>query len=345
MTMFRWAKIVAMAVGLLLPGAAMADDLKEVSVALSWLRNGQYAPLLTADALGYFKDEGLKLKVLDGGPGKNTIASVGVGQADFGIGSSVFAFRARLAQTPVDISVVGAILQQNPYGYITLTERGAPAPTPRDMVGKTIGIQSDGEVFLKALARASNLDYNSFKIQIVQGGIEPLMTHRVDFYSGWIIEQPYQFELEASKPDAPADLKNKVWQAIMFSDIAVPSYNNIIFTRTKLLSENPDLVRKVVRALARGALMALKEPARVAKLVSEYPGQSDDYKRAIWRLTKGGQNKLMTSAETRERGLLWMDGDRWIRHQRFYLEAGLIPRIEDPKVFVTNDFNPGIKSP
>src|SRR5262249_25911826 len=205
-----------------------------------------------------------------------------------GIGSSVFAFRARLAQTPVDISVVGAILQQNPYGYITLTERGAPAPTPRDMVGKTIGIQSDGEVFLKALARASNLDYNSFKIQIVQGGIEPLMTHRVDFYSGWIIEQPYQFELEASKPDAPADLKNKVWQAIMFSDIAVPSYNDIIFTRTKLLSENPDLVRKVVRALARGALMALKDPARVAKLVSEYPGQSDDYKRAIWRLTKGG---------------------------------------------------------
>src|SRR5262249_51109452 len=103
--------------------------------------------------------------------------------------------------------------------------------------------------------------------------------------------------------------------------------------------------RKVVRALARGALMALKEPARVAKLVSEYPGQSDDYKRAIWRLTKGGQNKLMTSAETRERGLLWMDGDRWIRHQRFYLWAGLIPRIEDPKAFVTNEFNPGIKSP
>jgi len=344
MTMFRWAKIVALAVGILLPRAGMAEDLKEVSVALSWLRNSQYAPLLAADALGYFKDEGLKLKLLDGGPGKNTIALVGVGQADFGLGSSVFAFRARLAETPVDISVIGATLQQSPYGYITLTERGAPPPTPGDMVGKTIGIQTDGEVFLKGLARVNKLDYNSFKIQIVQGGIEPLMTHRVDFYSGWITEQPYQFELEASKPDAAADLKNKVWQAIMLSDVAVASYGEVIFTRTKLLSENPELVRKVMRALARGALMELKEPERVAKLVSEYPGQSDDYKRVIWRLTNG-QNKLMTSDDTREHGLLWMDEDRWVKHQRFYLEAGLIPRIEDPKAFITNEFNPGIKSP
>jgi NitT/TauT family transport system substrate-binding protein len=344
MTMFRWAKIVALAAGIWLPSAAMADDLKEVSVALSWLRNSQYAPLLAADALGYFKDEGLKLKLLDGGPGKNTIAFVGVGQADFGLGSSVFVFRARLAETPVDISVIGATLQQSPYGYITLTERGAPAPTPRDMVGKRIGIQTDGEVFLKGLARVNNLDYNSFKIQIVQGGIEPLMTRQVDFYSGWITEQPYQFELEAAKPDAPADLKNKVWQAIMLSDVAVPSYGEVLFTRTKLLSENPELVRKVMRALARGALTALKEPERVAKLMSEYPGQSDDYKRAIWRLTNG-QNRLMTSDDTREHGLLWMDADRWIKHQRFYLEAGLIPRIEDPKAFITNEFNPGIKSP
>ncbi|MGO4841405.1 ABC transporter substrate-binding protein, partial [Rhizobiaceae sp. 2RAB30] len=126
-----------------------------------------------------------------------------VGQADFGIDSSVFVFRSRLAETPVDISAVGAILQNGPYGYITLTEPGAPKPTPQDMVGKKIGIQSDGEVFLQGLARLNNLDYKSFDIQVVQGGIEPLMTGQMDFYSGWVTNQPYQFELEAAKPDAP----------------------------------------------------------------------------------------------------------------------------------------------
>jgi ABC-type nitrate/sulfonate/bicarbonate transport system substrate-binding protein len=333
----------ALAVGLAVPAAAQ-DDLTEFSVALSWLRNGQYAPLLAADALGYFKEEGLKLKLLDGGPGKNTISFVGVGQADFGIDSSVFAFRSRLAETPVDISVVGAILQDGPYGYITLTDKGAPAPTPQDMVGKNIGIQADGEVFLKTLARLNNIDYDSFNIQVVQGGIEPLMTGQVDFYSGWVTNQPYQFELEAAKPDAPANLKDKTWQAIVLSKAAVPAYGDVIFTRTELLKENPELVRKVMKALARGMETTLKEPDRVAQLVTDYPDQSDDLARVKWRLANG-QNELMTSDQTREHGLLWMDLDRWVKHQQVYLDAGLISRIEDPKNFVTNEFNAGIKSP
>ena len=345
MKLASWIGALALVTtGLTAPSMTKAEELTEFSVALSWLRNGQYAPLLAADALGYFEEEGLKLKLLDGGPGKNTISFVGVGQADFGIDSAVFAFRSRLADTPVDISVVGAILQHGPYGYITLTEPDAPPPTPQDMVGKTIGIQTDGEVFLQGLARLNDLDYDSFDIQIVQGGIEPLMTGQVDFYSGWVTNQPYQFELEAAKPDAPENLKNKIWQAIVLSEVAVASYGDVLFTKSSLLEENPELVRKVVRALARGMETTLLEPERVAQLVTEYPDQSDDFDRVMWRL-ENGQNELMTSDDTREHGLLWMDLDRWVAHQEFYLDAGLIPRIEDPKDFVTNEFNPGIKSP
>ena len=342
MKLAGWICAATLAAGLSLP--AKAQDLTEVSIALNWLRNGQFAPLLAADALGYFEEEGLKLNVLDGGPGKNTISFVGVGQADFGLDSAVFAFRSRLAETPVDITVVGSVFQHGPYGYITLTEPGAPAPTPQDMVGKTIGIQADGEVFLQGLARLNDLDYDSFDIQIVQGGIEPLMTGQVDFYSGWVTNQPYQFELEAAKPDAPENLKNKVWQAIILSEVAVASYGDVLFARTELVKENPDLVRKVMRALARGMEITLNEPERVAQIVTDYPEQSDDLARVTWRLNNG-QNDLMVSDDTREHGLLWMDPDRWVKHQEFYLEAGLIPRIEDPELFVTNEFNPGIKSP
>lgn len=350
MKFLKFIGALALATGLGSPATvqaqaqAQAQGLTEVKVALSWLRNGQYAPLLAADALGYFKEEGLKPTLLDGGPGKNTISFVGVGQADFGIDSSVFTFRSRLADTPIDISVVGAILQHGPYAYITLADPGAPAPTPKDMVGKRIGIQSDGEVFLKGLARMNNLDYDSFKIQFVQGGIEPLMTDQVDFYSGWITNQPYQIELEAAKPDAPPNLKNKTWKAIVLSEVMVPAYGDVLFARTDLLKKNPELVRKMMRALARGMETTLREPERVAQLVATYPGQSDDFKRVLWRM-KNGQNELMTSNDTRQHGLLWMDMDRWAKHQQFYLEAGLIPRIEDPKVFVTNEFNPRIKSP
>lgn len=334
-----------LAAGLSLPGAASAqDELTEVKVAINWLRNGQFAPLLAADALGYFKEEGIALNILDGGPGKNTISYVGVGQADFGIDSAVFTFRSRLAETPVDITAVGAVFQHGPYGYITLTEPGAPKPTPKDMEGKRIGIQTDGEVFLQGLARLNDLDYNSFQIQVVQSGIEPLMTGQVDFISGWVTNQPYQFEIEAAKPDAPENIRGKIWQAIVLSEVAVASYGDVVFTRTEVVKENPELVRKMLRALARGMEAVLKDPEGIAKIVTEYPGQGDDLDRVLWRL-RNGQNDLMVSEDTREHGLLWMDLERWRKHQEFYLEAGLIPRIEEPEAFVTNEFNPGIKWP
>jgi NitT/TauT family transport system substrate-binding protein len=39
---------------------------------------------MLAEAKGYFKEEGLDHKIVDGGPGKNPIPIVAVGQAQFG---------------------------------------------------------------------------------------------------------------------------------------------------------------------------------------------------------------------------------------------------------------------
>src|SRR5690606_10194557 len=127
------------------------------------------------------------------------------------------------------------------------------------------------------------------------------------------------------------------WQAIVLSEVAVASYGDVLFTRTEMLREEPELVRKVMRALARGMETSLREPERVARIVAEYPDQPEDYDRVLWRLNNG-QNKLMTSSDTREHGLLWMDMDRWVKHQQFYLDSGLIPRIEPPEAFITNEF-------
>src|SRR4029079_5452651 len=92
-----------------------------VSTQLGWLRNGEFAPIMVADAKGYFADEGIKHKILDGGPGKNPVPIVGAGQADFGItasGSSIF--QARVAPDPVDVLAVGTLLQVGPYAYVTI---------------------------------------------------------------------------------------------------------------------------------------------------------------------------------------------------------------------------------
>ena len=109
---------------------------------------------MVADAKGYFADEGIKHRILDGGPGKNPVPIVGAGQADFGItagGNSVF--QARLAPDPIDVWAIGTLLQIGPYSYITLANPGDPEPVPKDIEG-TRSVYS-GEPLLPHAAMAA----------------------------------------------------------------------------------------------------------------------------------------------------------------------------------------------
>ena len=268
MIKFNWLKSIAAATVVSLPLAtsAVAADLEDVSIALSWFRNGQYMAVLAADGAGYFADEGLKLNLIDGGPGKDPYATVAVGQADFGIGSGTAIFRSRMAATPLDLTAVGAILQKLPYAYVRLANPGDPEPTPQDMLGKTIGIQSDGETFLKGFAAANDLKFDDLKIEVVQGGAEPLLTGQVDFMSMWVTNQTNQIELEIAKPDAPDNIKGKIWQALLFADWAVPTHNDIIVVQTKTVTERPEMIRKTLRAIARGMELMETDPATAIKL-------------------------------------------------------------------------------
>ncbi|MGH7358695.1 MAG: ABC transporter substrate-binding protein, partial [Candidatus Rokuibacteriota bacterium] len=112
------------------PPAAVAQV--EVRTQLGWLRNGEFAPVMVAEAKGFFTEEGIRHRIMDGGPGKNPVPIVGAGQATFGItagGNDVF--QARLAKDPVDVVAIGTMLQKGPYSYITLGNPTDPDPKPK----------------------------------------------------------------------------------------------------------------------------------------------------------------------------------------------------------------------
>src|SRR5262252_7598317 len=91
-----------LAVALALIGLCAVDAAAQQMTAvtqLGWLRNGEYAPIVIADAKGFFKEEGIEHKIIDGGPGKNPIPIVAVGQAQFGVATNgMFLVSARLAK-------------------------------------------------------------------------------------------------------------------------------------------------------------------------------------------------------------------------------------------------------
>ncbi len=335
---------LALALALTLGGlsAAQAQAPEEIKIALSWLRNGQYAALMVADAKGYFAEEGLKVSFIDGGPGKNPIPTVAVGQAHFGVMSSSFIFSARVAPSPVDVVAIGSLIQELPYAFIALGNPGDPEPTPKDLEGKRVGIQADGAMFLQALAKRNNLDLSKIKVETVLANAEPLLVGKVDYFTGHLHNQTYQVELEAAKPDAPAHLKGKTWKALRFSKYGVSSYGDTLFTTGKMVKERPELVRKFTRAVAKGLKFTIDSPAEAVKLVDAYPQQIERADKLAWRLKI--QNPLNQSAETKANGLLWMNPKVWDDTMAFYKEYDQIKAVVPAAEVMTNSFNPGIKA-
>src|SRR5258707_15404861 len=101
---------------------------------LGWLRNGEYAPIMMAEAKGFFKDEGIDHKIVDGGPGKNPIPIVAVGQAQFGLATNgMTVVTARLAQDPVGVVAGGRLFHRAPSSYLTITAPHPPPAQAKDM--------------------------------------------------------------------------------------------------------------------------------------------------------------------------------------------------------------------
>lgn len=307
---------------------------------IGWLRNGEFAPILVAGAKGFFDAEGIDHRLVDGSAGRNPIPIVAVGQAQFGVATSgLHIISARAAADPVDIVAIGTLFQDSPSAFIRLATPGTPEPTPKDLVGKSVGIQAGSEYFVTAMARLHGLDENAIRIVIAQATPEPLLVGRVDYFSGWITNQTYQIEQAARAPDAPPQLKGKTWQALRYGTWGLPSYADVIFTTPAVIRDNPTLVAAYLRAVARGMQFILDHPDEAIDLVAAQPGEVEPRDKLAWRWKV--QTPLFTSATTARSGLLAMDPAEWTRMSSFLHSVNEISAPIPGAALMTDRFFPG----
>ncbi len=331
-------RLAAAALGLaaLTSTAAQAQQMT-ATTQLGWLRIGEYAPIMLAEAKGFFKEEGIDHKTVDGGPGKNPIPIVAVGQAQFGIATNGMALiSARLAKDPVDVVAVGTLFQTAPTSYISIGAPDAPSPKPKDMEGKTVGVQAGTEFTLRAFMKANNVDASKVKVTIVQGTAEPLMAGKIDFFLGWMVNQTYQIEQESLKADAPDTVKGKTWKAMKYSDYGVPVYVDVIFTSGETVKKNPELVRRYLKAVQRGQQYGIDHPDEAVEILAKFPGQIEDAKKLAWRFKL--QNPLFQSEDSKKNGLLWMNPATWDQMIGFLKDGEQISKTIPASEVMTDEF-------
>ena len=241
---------------------AQAAGKTTLNLQLGWIVGNNQIGEVVAKQLGYYAAEGLDVQIQPGGPNIDGVAIVASGKFEAGqLSSSPSLMLAVSQDLPVKAFASG--LQQHPYTFFSLKKK--PVATPKDMVGKKVGIQPTGVVLLRALLAKNNIPDSSVEIIPIGADMAPLLTGQVDVVTGW------QTNVTALKVLGPDRVDLRLW------DAGVRLYALPYYAMVKTIQTRPDVLQKFLRATAKGYAYAnANRDASAGLLVKEYPNLNRD---------------------------------------------------------------------
>ena len=209
-------------------------------------------------------------------------ALVGAGQLQFGVVSGEQVLLARAQGLPV--VYVAAWYQQYPVSVVAKSAQGIH--TLSDLRGKTIGLPGlygANYIGLRALLHAGGLGESDVRLDSIQyTQVEALATDRDQAVSVYTNNEPVQLRA----------------QGYNLTELRVADYiqlaSNGLITNEKTITENPDLVRRMVKAFLHGLADTIADPAGAYETSKAYVENLAQLDAAIQK------QKLATSIEFME---------------------------------------------
>lgn len=238
----------------------VARELEQVTVQLSWEYQAEFAGLYAAEQNGYFAEEGLDVSFIEGGPEVDFITPVVDGTAQFGIAQPADVILARADGKAV--RSIAVIYRRSPIVFFALADSGISRP--KDFVGKKIRSASTTDWTLRALTNKVGIDPSQYETVYLASDLETFATGDIPVWSGFI----NVFALEVQRAGYDVNI-------IFPDDYGIHFYGDILITTDDLIQNNPDLVRRFLRAALKGWTYAVENPNTVGALVQKYNPQAD----------------------------------------------------------------------
>lgn len=278
-----------------------------VRVQLSWLHTIEFAGLYAAEAEGYYADENLNVELRSGGfdDDGNSIDSINKvvsGEADFGLTDGGLLLTARADGVP--IVAIASVYQRSPIALVSLAESNINSP--EDLVGATVHVDPyTSGIIYEALLAAQKIDASEVNtIPRTDFTTAPLFNGEADVIDGWVTNELVSLLLD-----------NHDINAILPSDYGIDIYPDVIFTTEDMITNNPELVERFLRATIRGTQSAIENPEDAAALAVTYDEtlNLEHEKAAMYQslplLNPAGGRPGMMTAET------WQKAHNFLRDQ------------------------------
>ncbi len=216
----------------------------------------------------------------------------------------------------VPIKAFASGLQSWPWAMLSLPKN--PVQRPEDLIGKTVGTQSTGQVLVQAVLEKNNIDPSQVNVQVVGSDVTPLVTGRIDVFTGWTTN------LQSYAPLGDDYLTMTIGES------GIASYANLYIATDDTIEHRASDLQAFVAATAKGWDYARQNPDEaVDLLMKQFSGLDKDAQVAAGK-------KLMTymfNDDTAKDGWGIMSTESWQSQLDLWAQMkqfkGATPKVDE----------------
>ena len=285
----------------------------------------QFAPLYVGLEKGFFAEENIALE-LDHSMEIDTVALVGAGKLPFGICSGEQVLLAREQGLP--LVYITNWYQNYPVGVLALKDSGIASM--EDLKGKSVGIpmlSGASYIGFEAMLRKAGMSDSDVRLESVgYTQAELLVTGKIDAAVVYTTNEPEQ-------------LKALGYEINLFtvSEMTTMVGNGLI-TNEKLISEDPDLVSRMVCAFVKSIRWTRENPEEAFEICKKYVdglANAEDMDLQMQVLLRSADYYDASPA-----GIGFSDPEAWNNMAELLKEMGMISGKNDISDAFVNAFVP-----
>ena len=302
------------------PMAATAQD--TVTVIKPTPRSAVFFPLVTGEALGYFEEEGIEVRLLPSDTSIPYVAFVQNGQADLAMLDANETLNAVLAGT--NINTVYEVMQSAPEGIAVLA--GGDYQSMSDLVGTTVGLVSDRDRgFLQAAMDVAGHSIDDVDT-VVLGESGPTLAAA--------IRDGNVSAISGSVFDWAALVANGIEIETITPEELLASPANTLAMDASMIDEKRDVMEGFFRAWSKGMYVGEVNPEAAEQMLRQAVPEEWEVEAAGMGLFEG---VLPMNISTTERAGD-LQADVWAGIQGRMVSSGAISEEVDPATFLNDTY-------
>jgi NitT/TauT family transport system substrate-binding protein len=293
--------------------------LTKVVLQADWYPQPEHGGFYTALAKGYYKDEGLDLSILPGGPYVTVEQQVSVGAAQFGMGSSDKVMESISGGQP--LIAVAATMQHDPQGI--MVRKDSPIHSFADLNGHSVAIKVGESTWFEFLTKRYQLN----NVRVV-----PAMMNVANF----VADPNYIQQAFATSEPYFAHQAGVETRVLLVSDAGYSPYR-VMYTTRDFLNQHPEDVAKFVRASIKGWKDYLNDPSAAHAMIAKLnPALNPEWMQFTWQQLRDGH--FVAGDDPTGAQLGQMDPKRWSTMYEQLVDLKVIGNQFDPTTAYTLQF-------